>query len=494
MPIKWQVIIPISLALTFLVFTSFFFPFRGKIQFDGDEGINLMRSMLVVMGKPLYTEISSDQPPLFTHLLALLLRVTGFEVSPARMLVILFASLLVWACSQMLMITHGWRASMLFLPLIIMAPRFLVLSVSVMIGLPAISLAAVALLGLLLWQRDQRQIWLVLSGLAMALSLLIKLFTVFMAPLILAGILLTIYLRERRFTWPLLRPALAWSISFGGLGLVLGLALVGPQNIPQIILPHLLAPAQAGFRGANFAINTHLQPALPLLLLGAFGALLALLRRQWLALYPLGWAVLAYILLLWHAPVFYHHQLLITVPAAMLAAIGIDQGLGMLVSAIGRWSLPRPFARLASGLLTVLLLGVLINSAIPTLQSELVDSTQTDSFALRGTAGKLKVLNLMADYADRTRWILTDMPMYAFLVRRLVPPLLATFSEKRLLTDSITAEEVLATLRAYNPEQVMLARFNLPLLDEYLALNYSLVASPEFFRLYIRKDLLILAQ
>ena len=38
------------------------------------------------------------------------------------------------------------------------------------------------------------------------------------------------------------------------------------------------------------------------------------------------------------------------------------------------------------------------------------------------------------------------------------------------------------------------ARFNLPLLDEYLARNYSLVASPEFFRLYIRKDLLILAQ
>ena len=224
-----------------------------------------------------------------------------------------------------------------------------------------------------------------------------------MVALILAGILLTIYSRERRFSWPLLRPALAWSISFGGLGLVLGLALVGPQNIPQTILPHLLAPAQAGFRGANFAINTHLQ-------------------------------------------------------------------------------------------LAVLLLVVLVNSAIPTLQGELVDSFQTDSFALRGTAGKLKVLNLMADYADRTHWILTDMPMYAFLVRRPVPPLLATFSEKRLLTDSITAEEVLATLRAYNPEQVMLARFNLPLLDEYLALNYSLVASPEFFRLYIRKDLLILAQ
>lgn len=494
MPIKWQVVIPIALALTFLVFTSLFFPFRGKIQFDGDEGINLMRSMLVVMGKPLYTEISSDQPPLFTHLLAALLRVTGFEVSPARMLVILFASLLVWACTQMLMITHGWRAALLFLPLIIMAPRFLVLSVSVMIGLPAISLAAVALLGLLIWQRDKRETWLVLSGLAMALSLLTKLFTAFMVPLILAGILLTIYSRERRFSWSLLRPALAWSISFGGLGLVLGLALVGPQNLPQIILPHLLAPAQAGFQGVTFAINTHLQPALPLLALGAFGAVLALLRRQWLALYPLGWAVLAYALLLWHSPVFYHHQLLITVPAAMLAAIGLSEGRAMLISVLSRWNSPRPFARLATGLLAVLLMVVMVYSALPTLRSELVDSTQTESFALRGTSGKLKVLNLMADYAAQTNWILTDMPMYAFLVHRPVPPLLATFSEKRLLTDSITAEEVLATLRAYSPEQVLLARFNLPLLDDYLAQNYKLVASPEFFRLYIRNDLLIKAQ
>ena len=57
--------LPILIALSFLVFTFAYYPFQEKLQFDTDEGLNLMRSMLVTLGHPLYTEVSSDQPPLF---------------------------------------------------------------------------------------------------------------------------------------------------------------------------------------------------------------------------------------------------------------------------------------------------------------------------------------------------------------------------------------------------------------------------------------------
>src|ERR1044071_4782812 len=97
-----NLLLPIAIALIFLVFTFSYYPFREKIQFDSDEGLNLMRSMLVVLGHPLYSEVSSDQPPLFTQILALLLRVVGFEVNPARVLVLLFSGLLVWSCAQFL--------------------------------------------------------------------------------------------------------------------------------------------------------------------------------------------------------------------------------------------------------------------------------------------------------------------------------------------------------------------------------------------------------
>ncbi|HSO11647.1 MAG TPA: hypothetical protein VLT51_04680, partial [Anaerolineales bacterium] len=120
---------PILIAFIFLVFTFSYYPFREKLQFDTDEGLNLMRSMLVAQGYPLYDDVSSDQPPLFTHILALVLRVAGFEVNPARMLVLTFSALLVWAGAQFLQITSGRLASILFLPLALMVPRYLELSV-----------------------------------------------------------------------------------------------------------------------------------------------------------------------------------------------------------------------------------------------------------------------------------------------------------------------------------------------------------------------------
>jgi hypothetical protein len=116
--------LPIVIALIFLAFTYSYYPFREKLQFDTDEGLNLMRSMLVTLGYPLYSEVSSDQPPLFTQILGLLFHVVGFEVNPARLLVLLFSTLLVWAGAQFLQLTQGRLTAILFLPLTIMIPRY----------------------------------------------------------------------------------------------------------------------------------------------------------------------------------------------------------------------------------------------------------------------------------------------------------------------------------------------------------------------------------
>src|SRR5512145_2180491 len=81
-----DLVFPVLVALLFFAFVFSYYPFREKLQFDSDEGLNLMRSMLVTLGHPLYSEVSSDQPPLLTHLLSFLFRLVGFEVNPARML------------------------------------------------------------------------------------------------------------------------------------------------------------------------------------------------------------------------------------------------------------------------------------------------------------------------------------------------------------------------------------------------------------------------
>lgn len=485
---RWSnLLLPLLLALIFLAFTFAYYPFRQKIQFDGDEGLNLMRSMLVVMGHPLYIEVSSDQPPLFTQLLAVLFRVVGFEVTPARFLVLLFATLLVWACAQFLQLTRGKLAAVFFLPLMVLAPRFLVLSVSVMIGLPSIALAMLSMLFVLIWHQKRSDLWLILSAVSLTLSVLIKLFTGFLVPIFMLGITLALYFDQpqRVFSAKLLRPALIWGLCFAILTLVLGALLVGPQNVWGIIYPHISAPEKGSFQGANYSINAQIQAAIPLMLLGIAGAVYTIYKRYWLMFYPLAWMVVAYIFLSFYKPVSYHHQLLLTIPAAMLAAVFVADGLTALTKFRQAGMLPAA----ALGLAALIGFGAVTLHYAPVVQGELLPIPQLGGFSLTATAGKVKVLNDMKEYTDQTEWIVTDMPMYAFIVKKPVPPILATFSRKRLVTGSLSDEDILTAMREYHPEQVLMARFVIPELESYLKENYRLVSSPEFFRLFVRNDI-----
>ena len=484
-----SILLPILIALIFLAFTFSYFPFREKLQYDTDEGLNLMRSMLVSLGYPLYSQISSDQPPLFNEILALLFRAVGFDVNPARFLVLLFSTFLVWAGAQFLQLTSGRLAAILFLPLMLMVPRYLGLSVAVMIGVPSLAFAVASLTLIAVWHQQRRDVWLVLSGFMLALSVLIKLFTGFVAPIFVIGITIAEYMDRRGegLSWKILRPALVWSVSFVGLAILLALVLIGPQNVWSIIAPSLNAPSQAEFQSDYFAMNTHLQGAIPFLVMGCLGLLMAIFNRRWLMLYPLAWAALAYGLFSIYSPVFYHHQLLITIPMTILAASAVGEGLSSLLQIRQSSDLPR--AQNVLGVLAAAGLIWVFTTYIPILNDELMDNPRVTDFNLRATPGKLAILHTMEEYADQTNWIVTDMPLYAFRAGRPVPPILATFSQKRLSTGSLTENDIVNTVREYQPEQVMMARFEIPALEAYLQDHYTLILSEEFFRLFLRNDL-----
>ena len=490
---KWKawgnLLLPIFIALLFLVFTFSYYPFRERFQFDTDEGLNLMRSMLVALGHPLYSEVSSDQPPFFTHILALLMRIVGFEVNPARLLVLLFSTLLVWSGAQILQLTWGKLAAIVFLPLIIMAPEYLRLSISVMIGLPSIALAAVSMLFVVLWHQQKNNLWLVLSGCVLALSVLTKLFTGSLVPVFIVGMTASMYFHERDkiISWKILQPALIWSISFASLTALLGLALVGPQNILSIIVPHATAPTIDWLQGPGYSINTRLQEAVPLLLLAALGALLSIYKRNWITLYPLAWSIVAYTLFSFYSPVFYHHQLLVTVPATLLAAAAVGDGIGSLLRLMRSFDLFQLQTLLGIGAL-IGFIGVSIHY-MPVLDQQLMNRPRFTDFSLKISPARSRVIRTMNEYADQTNWIVTDLPMHAFRVQRPVPPILATFSSKRLATGSLTEEDILTAMREYQPEQVLMARFEIPALNAYLQEHYTLILSVEYFRLYLRNDI-----
>ena len=49
--------------------------------------------------------------------------------------------------------------------------------------------------------------------------------------------------------------------------------------------------------------------------------------------------------------------------------------------------------------------------------------------------------------------------------------------------------DILKAMNEYHPEQVLMARFEIPTLETYLKDHYTLISSEEFFRLFIRDDL-----
>jgi hypothetical protein len=482
----WHLAVPLVFALIVI----FFFPSRGRFEFSTDEGINLMKSMLVNQGYPLYGEIWSDQPPLFTYLLSAAFSLFGMKVGVGRMLVLFLSCILLWAAFQYMTLVWGRKQAIAGAFLLFLIPQYMSLSVSVMVGLPSLAFAMVSLLCIVLWHERRKPIYLLLSGVLLALSVLTKLITGFLAPIFIVGLLVSEYNRQRQtgLRHTVLYPAILWGSVFGILTLLLLVLFVGIDYLPQIIGTHLAATQVKDLRELYFTINVHLRSALPVLFLALVGAVISLRSRHWLAMYPIAWAVTAYVLLYMHRPVWIHHQLLVTIPAAMLGGVALYDGASWAAQII------RPhidkstssLIRLAALLgLLILLFSFRVHEPFSLLSPR--PSLTVSGFELGPLVERFFVR--MNKYAPETNWVVTDLPMYAFRARLPVPPNLAVFSVKRFETGNLSEAEIVETIREYHPEQVLLGRYTYPTVEEFLKGRYYLIHSKGFMKLYIRNDL-----
>ncbi len=483
----------LTIVLVFLAIVFLFYADRVAFEFSTDEGINLMKAALVNDGHPLYDQIWSDQPPLFTYAIAAALKVFPFKVGAARSVVLVFSLVLLLSAYHFVELAWGRLQALAGVALIFLSPLYLVLSNAVMVGLPAIAFAMLSLLLLGKWHQERRWGWLAFSALVLGLSVLTKLFTGFLAPIFCLGLLASGYRREQEKRWlQVLAPTFAWGAIFTVFTLGLVFILVGPGNLAQLIEPHLAA-ARLTFFQENFPyeqINWHLLQAWPFMALALVGALLVAQSRRWLMLYPLAWAVSAYLLLLQHTPVWDHQQLLVTVPAALLGGLAVHQAIAVLLGIV-----QTNFDASRSGLLkaatVIALFALVFTLRVPDPFKRLNPlpsiTVEEDDLGLGNV--KDKFLTKMIKYAPETSWAVTDLPMYAFRARLLVPPELAVFSSKRLETGNLTEARIIAVIRQYQPEQVMLGRFQYPLVERYVAQRYRLIYfKDDQIKLYIRRD------
>ena len=482
----WQFVGPIAFLLVMLLFS----PFSQRFEFDTDEGINLMKAMLVAEGHPLYEEVWNDQPPLFTYALVIAFRVFGFNVSVGRVFVLILSCLLLWGSWRFLQIVGGNIYAFAGVFFIVLLPHYSQLSISVMVGLPALALAMVSLLSLAIWHERRTDTWLVISAITLSLSVLIKIFTGFLALIFILGITITELSRPKKVAWrKQLRPVILWALAFVSVTIALGLLLIGSHNLSQLLETHLAAREAPIFPGnaEYFSINSVLHNTQPTMFLALLGSLLVIRYQRWLVLYLIAWSGIAYLLLSYHFPVWYHHSLLMTIPAAMLAACTLGE--------VGHWLKDFYLSRNVSigrGLIMVIVtIGaiLIVTSQVSSIRKLLsIRSLFIDS-RVPVSSPQYQLVDNMIQHAPQTQWVITDQPMYAFRANLLVPPHLAVISRKRIVTGNLTEQEILNSIHKWEPEQVFLTRFEWPLIENYLEENYRVVFSYSEKKLYLRNDL-----
>jgi hypothetical protein len=400
--------------------------------------------------------------------------------------------MLIWAIVVYLRSYWGSSHAIMGALLVILLPYYTRLSVSVMIGLPSIVFAMISFVSLSFWHRKRSTILLIISALFLGTSVLIKLQTGFLAIIFIIGLLISEFSsRSEEASWMTwLRPALSWTLVFVSFVIIVGVFFIGYEGIPQLVGFQLDARSNNTVQiwSGGVGISQLLMGSWPIFTLSLIGSFYAIRARSFTATYLVAWILVGYILLTQLKPIWYHHQLLLTIPASMLAAIAVGEGFRTLRHLRGLRAMPLrnsfPVAISIFALAAYLYLRML--PAISEYRYDLPNFRPPTTPA----TPRQEMLAIISDYADETTLMVTDRPMFAFRTGIAVPPELAVFSGKRFLSGSLTEKDIIRVIRSTNPEQVALTRFSMPDVSAYLADNYQLTFIYRNNQLFIRNDLL----
>ncbi|HSI33338.1 MAG TPA: hypothetical protein VK986_07075, partial [Tepidisphaeraceae bacterium] len=347
-------------AVVFVIAVLVIVPAGTVFEFDRDEGLNLMKAALLKEGMPLYSTVWSDQPPLLTAALAGLFKVTGNSVGAARGLILATSAIGLLSLAGILRMTAGWVAAFAGVALLALSNEYVRLSVAVMIGLPALSLALAAVaLGMIGARRGS--FWLVvLSGAVMGVSMQTKLFTFMAVPWVLLLVGLTFGRPNaiaKRQAARSLGAVGAWLAGFAVVFVGVGLYF-GSLNYELLIHSHIRDKVEAAeFRPTPQMLREFARWDWEQHLLAGVGLVGAVWHRRWVRLVPAAWFATALVVMANHRPVWDDHYVLFSIPLSWLAAYAVSDAAELLRAGWRRRVEWRPIAtRVAAALPAVALL------------------------------------------------------------------------------------------------------------------------------------------
>jgi hypothetical protein len=446
----YPVLEPFIALLGFLGLVIVLGPWWGVYQFNTDEGINLAKADLVSNGFVLYTEIWSDQPPLMTYILAAI-NLLGLDgVHHARAVILGFGGLAIMSMFILVRQECSRFAAWVTVILLATSQLFLKFVVAILIGLPAIALSVFAMM-LISVSNVKNYRWSVLgAGVVFGLALQIKMFVFLLAPVIVLVIL---------FSKSHLASNAPRAVSFlksllilmlGTLSSVCLVALIsGGFVVDQLVFTHTQASdisLLANRGGIQYIWNVMRVSETHLVVFSGISAVILIVNRNPAIRVPLAWIAITVIALSFHRPLWKHHFLLFIVPLCWFAGVGMDQ----LKEFIANYSKGNMWTKNTAMFVIILIIAV---SGF----GSLVGTHQRYTYREKN----LEPLERLRWFTSGSNWVITDFPLDAYRADLLVPPDLAVFSEKRVLTGKLTVDDVRTALDEFSASQVSLRRNDL---------------------------------
>ncbi|MFP3897029.1 MAG: ArnT family glycosyltransferase, partial [Anaerolineales bacterium] len=423
-----------------------------------DEGIYLQEALLQLQGHRLYVDIWSERPPLFSWMLAAAFSLWDPSVVVGRAVVLGTAVLAIPSLAMIARRLSDSRLAAVIAPLLLVSfPHFHSLSARLLIELPPVSLALLALALVLQYQKHPHLIWPALAAPAFASSLLIKPVTVpFYAPLIL---LLWQGIRQAASTW-----RLRWLLLAGFHGVMtLPVGIVMLYYGPRVFLEHIVGTLFAMREAHALSLSKNWQVlckyfladkwglAYPwLVALAALGGIVLLARRRrWSALVLAVWmgGVLAALML--HTPVRRYH-LFSLVPALIVpTAVALTEPLAALTT----W--PRLDGKQRGLVLTCALGLIWCTAGLPSLARTVFDLHVESVSDKQQTPIRQAAIRFLQQQTPSDSVILSDDPMLAYKAQRPIPPLLAAPSYKRVEAGELEMNTMLRLEERFAPSAII---------------------------------------
>jgi len=476
-----------SIAIDAAVVVSFFAymyvlaDWWNLYEIDGDEGINLEKGALLANGFSLYTDIWSDQPPLLTYILSAVHSFAPFSIGAARTTILVFAAIFVLSLFRLVRRFEGTLAAAVAIAILVTNPLFLRTSVSVMLGVPAVALALLALDVVTANRRAPTRLSLVAGAMIFAASIATKMFSAVALPSFLVALLVDGGKKPDRES--IGRAA----IFIGILALCLTLVFVVLCNTEtrQLFAPHIKVALSRTYPhrgGLSELVALLFRDSVAALFTAVCFAFFLIWSRKSFFI-PLSWLVLGLLLFSMHRPLWDHHLVVVLPPICWLGGAGVA-AMVTWSKQVGLFTLKSP--KLPLWQRSIVALGLIaVSGAIAIKMLDGVQAAQ--SYLSRKPTLTQQSARLIAALAsNRTNMIAADKPIDAYHAGLLVPPNLAVWSYKRLRANVLPDAAILRGIEE-NDAAVLLRRFRYD--DRFLRSVNDLVEdrTPHFDYLSLRR-------